>query len=100
MPELDTERDVYPYSVSVCHQYDTLKLRMHEVIDTAVDSLTPLSVDLKIDSEALSPSVMDGIKDGSLDLKAPDTTVVLLKLNAVLGLLGKVERVDGKDTNN
>lgn len=73
-------------------------LRMHEVIRTAIDPLTALSVGLKVDSEALPPSVVAGIKDGSIDLKSPDTTVALLKLNAVVGLQGKVEIVDGKDT--
>ena len=73
-------------------------LRMHEVIRTAIDPMTALSVGLKVDSEALPRSVVGGIKDGSIDLKAPDTTVALLKLNAVVGLQGKVELVNGKDT--
>ncbi|MFC7518798.1 hypothetical protein ACFQUU_27680 [Herbaspirillum sp. GCM10030257] len=73
-------------------------LRMHEVIRTAVDPLTALSVGLKVDSEALPPPVVEGIKNGSIDLKAPDTTVALLKLNAVVGLQGKVETINGKDT--
>lgn len=76
----------------------TDKLRMHEVIRTALDPLTALSVGLKVDSEALPPSVVEGIKDGSIDLKAPETTVALLKLNAVVGLQGKVELINGKDT--
>jgi len=72
-------------------------LRMHEVIGTAVDPTTALSVGLKVDSEALPPAVVQGIQDGSIDLKSPDTTVALLKLNAVVGLQGKVEVVNGKD---
>ena len=31
-------------------------------------------------------------------LKSPDTTVALLKLNAVVGVKGKVETISGKDT--
>lgn len=73
-------------------------LRMHEVIRTVVDPTTALSVGLKVDSEALPPAVVQGIQDGSIDLKSPDTTVALLKLNAVVGLQGKVEVIDGKDT--
>ena len=38
------------------------------------------------------------IKDGKVDLKSPATTVTLLKLNAVVGLKGTVETVNGKDT--
>lgn len=77
------------------HWTDTL--RMHEVIRTAVDPTTALSVGLKVDAEALPSSVVQGIKNGSIDLKSPDTTVALLKLNAVVGLQGKVEVVNGKD---
>lgn len=73
-------------------------LRMHEVIPAAVDPVTALSVGLKVDAEALPAAVVKGIQDGSVDLKSPATTVALLKLNAVVGLVGKVETVGGKDT--
>ncbi len=73
-------------------------LRMHEVIRTAVDPTTALSVGLKVDAEALPAAVVAGIQNGSVDLKSPDTTVALLKLNAVVGLKGTVESVNGKDT--
>jgi len=73
-------------------------LRMHEVIRTAVDPVTALSVGLKVDSEALPAAVVQGIRDGSIDLKSPDTTVALLKLDAVVGIKGTVESVGGKDT--
>lgn len=61
------------------------------MIRTAVDPVTALSVGLKVDAEALPGAVVAGIKDGSIDLKSPDTTVALLKLNAVVGLQGRVE---------
>jgi mono/diheme cytochrome c family protein len=73
-------------------------LRLHEVIPAAVDPVTALSVGLKVDAEALPAAVVKGIQDGSVDLKSPATTVALLKLNAVVGVIGKVEIVDGKDT--
>jgi hypothetical protein len=73
-------------------------LRMHEVIATAVDPTTALSVGLKVDAEALPPAVVAGIQNGSIDLKSPDTTIALLKLNAVVGVQGKVETIGGKDT--
>jgi mono/diheme cytochrome c family protein len=75
----------------------TDRLRMHEVIAAAVDPVTALSVGLKVDAEALPAPVVKGIQDGSIDLKSPATTVALLKLNAVVGLVGKVETVNGKD---
>ncbi len=73
-------------------------LRLHEVIRTAVDPKTALSVGLKVDAEALPPAVVAGIQDGSISLTSPDTTVALLKLGAVVGLKGTVEAIDGKDT--
>jgi mono/diheme cytochrome c family protein len=73
-------------------------LRMHEVIAKAVDPTTALSVGLKVDAQALPPAVVDGIKSGRISLKSPATTVALLKLNAVVGIKGTVETIDGKDT--
>ena len=72
-------------------------LRMHEVIRTKVDPTTALSVGLKVDAEALPAAVVAGIQNGSVDLKSPATTVALLKLDAVVGLKGTVETVNGTD---
>ena len=72
-------------------------LRLHEVISAAVDPVTALSVGLKVDAEALPPAVVQGIQNGSIDLKSPATTIALLKLNAVVGLQGTVETVNGRD---
>ena len=76
----------------------TDQLRMHEVIAAAVDPTTALSVGLKVDAEALPAAVVAGIQNGSISLTSPATTVALLKLNAVVGLKGTVETVNGKDT--
>ena len=76
----------------------TDKLKMHEVISQAVDPTTALSVGLKVDSQALPQAVVDGIKNGTVDLKSPATTIALLKLDAVVGVKGTVESVAGKDT--
>ncbi len=73
-------------------------LRLHEVISAAVDPVTALSVGLKVDSDALPASVVQGIQNGSIDLESPATTIALLKLDAVVGLKGTVETVAGKDT--
>ena len=67
-------------------------LRLHEVIAAAVDPTTALSVGLKVDADALPQSVKDGILNGSVDLKSPQTTLVLLELDAVIGLKGKVDK--------
>lgn len=73
-------------------------LRMHEVVAAAVDPTTALSVGLKVDAEALPQAVVEGIRNGSISLTSPATTVALLKLNAVVGLKGTVETLNGTDT--
>ncbi len=73
-------------------------LGMNQVIASAVDPTTALSVGLKVDAEALPPAVVQGIQDGSISLTSPATTVALLKLNAVVGVKGTVESVNGVDT--
>lgn len=73
-------------------------LRMNEVIQAAVDPITALSVGLKVDADALPPALVAAIQAGAVDLRSPATTVALLKLNAVVGLRGTVEAVDGVDT--
>jgi cytochrome c5 len=70
---------------------------MHEVISAAVDPVTALSVGLKVDAEALPAAVVQGIQNGSIDLHSPATTIALLKLDAVVGLKGTVESVNGSD---
>ena len=73
-------------------------LHLNDVIASAVDPLTALSVGLKVDAEALPPAVVLGIQNGSISLTDPATTVALLKLDAVVGLQGTVETVNGVDT--
>jgi hypothetical protein len=79
-------RNVFRYDTFGDEQLWTDKLRMHEVISTAVDPLTALSVGLKVDSEALPPGILD-----TADLTSPATTVALISLNAVVGVQGKVD---------
>jgi mono/diheme cytochrome c family protein len=73
-------------------------LHMNDVIASAVDPTTALSVGLKVDAEALPPAVVQGIQNGSVSLTDPATTVALLKLNAVVGVKGTVETINGVDT--
>jgi len=66
-------------------------LRMHEVIRTSVSPNLALTVGLKVDADALPAQVKAGILDGTIDLDDPATTVALLGLNAVLGVVGQVD---------
>jgi mono/diheme cytochrome c family protein len=63
----------------------TDELNMHEVISSSVSPATALSVGLKVDADALPAGLLE-----TADLEDPATTVALLKLNAVVGLHGKV----------
>src|SRR5262245_41150273 len=61
----------------------TTVLRMHEVIET-VDPATALGVGLKVDVDALPPSVIAALRAGQVDLSDPAVTAGLLRLNAVV----------------
>jgi hypothetical protein len=62
---------------------------MHEVIAT-VDPATALAVGLKVDVEALPREIIAALRAGEIDLTNPAVTVELLRLNAVVGVRGKV----------
>ncbi len=55
-----------------------------------VSPATALSVGLKVDVEALPPTVINALRAGQVDLNDPAVTIQLLKLNAVVGVIGKV----------
>jgi len=61
-------------------------LRMHEVVQSAVSPRTALAVGLKVDSSVLPPSFLS-----KYSLDDPATTVELLRRNAVVGIVAKVE---------
>ena len=73
-------------------------LHMNDVIAAAVTPTVALSVGLKVDSEALPPAVVAAIQQGQVDLNSTATTITLLKLNAVVGVKGTVETINGVDT--
>ena len=79
-------------------QFWTDTLHLERVVQQAVDPTTALTVGLKVDMDALPAAVVQGIQNGSVDLKSPATTVTLLKLNAVVGVKGTVASMNGKDT--
>jgi mono/diheme cytochrome c family protein len=60
-------------------------LRLHEVIESSVSPLTALAVGLKVDATALPANFL-----ATHDLNDPATTVELIRLNAVVGVVGKV----------
>ncbi len=91
-------KDVFRSDTFGDEAFWTDTLHMNDVIASAVDPTTALSVGLKVDAEALPPAVVQGIQNGSISLTDPATTVALLKLNAVVGVKGTVENINGVDT--
>ena len=73
---------------------DTLKL--HQAIEGAklggvgpgVSPATALAVGLKVDVDALPPTLITALQKGQVNLNDPATTLALLKLNSVVGLTG------------
>ncbi len=64
---------------------------LNNVIQTSVSPRVALSVGLKVDADALTPDILAALRSGRIDLNSPATTVALLKLNAVVGVIAKVD---------
>jgi mono/diheme cytochrome c family protein len=97
-PELVAEgEEIFRFDTFGNETYWTDTLRMHEVVASSVSPALALRVGLKVDLDALPAEVRQGIASGAIDLEDPATTIALLKLNAVLGVHGTVETVDGAD---
>jgi mono/diheme cytochrome c family protein len=90
-------QEIFRFDTFGDEQLWTDQLRMHKVIESSIDPITALGLGLKVDADALPDSVRQGILDGSIDLTDPATTVALIKLDAVVGIVGKVEKKRGRD---
>jgi mono/diheme cytochrome c family protein len=88
-------RSIFRFDTFGSEQLWTDVLQMQHVISENVSPATALSVGLKVDVDALPPAVINALQAGQVDLNDPAVTVQLLKLNAVVGVIGKV--VGAKD---
>jgi mono/diheme cytochrome c family protein len=78
-------------------------LRLHEAIEGSrfggvgpgLSPATALGVGLKVDAEALSPSTLDAIRRGRVNLNDPAVTLALLDANAVVGVSAERGRDGG-----
>jgi hypothetical protein len=86
---IDAGRQIFRYDTFGDEQLWTDVLRMHEVVAN-VPPATALAVGLKVDVDALPPAVIEALQAGQVDLTNPAVTVELLRLNAVVGVQGKV----------
>jgi hypothetical protein len=83
-------QQTFRYDTFDDEQLWTNVLRMHEALRT-VDPATALAVGLKVDAEALPPELIAALRAGDVKLTDPAVTIALLRLNAVVGVVGKVD---------
>jgi hypothetical protein len=83
-------RAIFRYDTFGDEQLWTKVLRLHEAVQTLTPE-TALSVGLKVDANALPRAIVEAIKTNTADLKNPAVTIELIRLNAVVGVMGKVE---------
>jgi mono/diheme cytochrome c family protein len=67
----------------------TSTLQMHQAI-ASVSPATALGVGLRVDVDALPPATVDALRKGQVNLNDPAVTLQLLSLNAVVGVIGRV----------
>jgi len=82
---------IFRYDTFGDEQLWTDVLRMHEAIAT-VDPVTALAVGLKVDAEALPRKIVAALRAGEVDLTDPAVTIELVRLNAVVGIRGNVNK--------
>jgi mono/diheme cytochrome c family protein len=83
-------QQVFRFDTFGDEQLWTDTLQMHQAI-ASVSPLTALSVGLKVDVEALPAALIAALQAGQVDLNDPAVTIELLRLNAVVGVMGKVD---------
>ncbi|MGZ3773975.1 MAG: hypothetical protein ACXVCY_04900 [Pseudobdellovibrionaceae bacterium] len=89
-------KKIFRYDTFGSEDFWGSKLRLHDAIKgqknggtgPGVSPKTALSVGLKVDVESLSKDVLNGLKNGTIDLNDPNTTLALLKEDAVIGVKG------------
>jgi hypothetical protein len=86
---LASGKEIFRFDTFGDETFWTDTLRMHEVIASSVGPATALSVGLKVDVSVLPDAVKQAIQNG-IGLDDPATTIALLKLGAVLGVVGQV----------
>lgn len=109
--EIDKHSDQMLEEGKQIFRYDTFgdeafwgdTLQLHQAIageklggvGPGVSPKTALSVGLKVDVDALPPSLIDQLKAGKVNLEDAATTIALLKLNSVVGITGFLNEKGG-----
>lgn len=83
-------RQIFRFDTFGDEQLWTDTLQMQRAI-ASVSPAAALGVGLKVDVQALPPAVVEALRQGQVDLNDPAVTIELLRLNAVVGVIGKVD---------
>jgi mono/diheme cytochrome c family protein len=78
-------RSIFRFDTFGDEQFWTDTLQLHTVIQSSISPAIALGVGLRVDASALPPGFLR-----THDLNDPATTVELIRLNAVVGVVGKV----------
>ena len=97
-PDQDAARRAKPNTGQSIFRFDTFGdeqlwtnvLKLHETIPS-VSPATALAVVFKVDVDALPSATIAALQAGHVDLTDPAVTIELLRLNAVVGVIGKVD---------
>lgn len=80
-------RHIFRFDTFGDEAFWTDALHMQQAVST-LSPQTALTLGLKVDAQALSPSVIQAIKLGRVNLADPAVTLALIKQNAVVGVVG------------
>ena len=86
---IDQGRQIFRFDTYGDEAFWTGQLHIQQAVSTLTPA-TALSLGLKVDSAALSPSLLEAIKQGRIDLNSPAVTFSLLQQNAIVGVVGTV----------
>ncbi|HUF23115.1 MAG TPA: di-heme oxidoredictase family protein [Vicinamibacterales bacterium] len=87
--DADDGRQIFRFDTFGDEQLWTGVLRMQEAL-ASVSPATALKVGLKVDVDALPRPVVEALRRGEVDLDDPAVTRLLLSVNAVVGVIGRV----------
>ena len=85
----DEGRQIFRFDTFGDEQLWTGVLRMQEAL-ASVSPATALKVGLKVDVDALPRPIVEALRRGDVDLNDPAVTRLLLSVNAVIGVIGRV----------
>jgi len=87
---IDQGRQVFRFDTFGDEAFWTGQLQIQQAVST-LSPRNALGLGLKVDSDALSPALVNAIKGGKVNLDDPAVTLQLIKAKAVLGVVGSFD---------